>query len=97
MTTVTEGMDVRCLYTGTLRRPPVRYFPSEVHMPTLELIHSETVEQTNLQTGIRPHITSFDSGQEFSLEQLKALYNLLQSEDEELDGLVFDDACLRVL
>ncbi len=66
-------------------------------MPTLELIHSETVQRTNLQTGNKPYLTSFDSGQEFSLEQLKTLYNLLQSEDEELDGLVFDDTCLRVV
>lgn len=65
-------------------------------MASAVLVNPRNAPETTSQIGIKPSPTSFDSGQEFSLEQLRSLYNMLESEDRELDGLVFDDACLRV-
>jgi hypothetical protein len=44
----------------------------------------------------KPRLTSFDSGQEFSLEHLLAVYKLVEREDSRLEGYVFDDTILRV-
>jgi len=43
------------------------------------------------ETEIRPQLDSFDSGQEFSLTRLMEVYQKVQIEDHELDGLLFDD------
>jgi len=48
-------------------------------------IHAET----------KPRLDSYDSAQEFSLQHLVQLYKLLEIEDYELDGYVFDDTCLH--
>lgn len=49
------------------------------------------------QTESKPVLISFDSSQEFSLAHLLELYTLVEREDSELKGYVFDDECLGVL
>ena len=44
----------------------------------------------------KPRLESLDSGPECSLKHLLQLYRLVEIEDHELDGYVFDDSCLRV-
>ena len=48
------------------------------------------------QAASRPRPTSFDSSQECSLEHRLELFKLVEREalDYDLDGYVFDDACL---
>jgi hypothetical protein len=48
------------------------------------------------QAESKPRLTSHDSGQECSLEHLLALYKLVEEEDLDRDGYVFDDSCLFV-
>jgi len=50
--------------------------------------------ESQLQT--KPHLESFDSGEECSLAHLVQLYELLEIEDQEVDRYVFDDSCLHV-
>ncbi len=61
-------------------------------MPYTEVLEAETCAHAD----IKPHLKSFDSGQECSFDHLRELYSLLEVEDQELDGYVFDDTCLRV-
>jgi hypothetical protein len=44
----------------------------------------------------RPRLTSLDSSQECSLEHWLELYKLVEKEDFNLDGYVFDDSCLLI-
>jgi hypothetical protein len=44
----------------------------------------------------KPHPMSFDCGQECCLAHLLELYRLVQKEDPELKGYVFDDECLGI-
>ena len=44
----------------------------------------------------KPRLESLDSGPECSLSHLLQLYKLVEVEDHELDGYVFDDCCLHV-
>jgi hypothetical protein len=44
----------------------------------------------------KPQLISFDSSREFSLEHLLEVCKLVEREDRELKGYVFDDECLRV-
>lgn len=44
----------------------------------------------------KPRLSSFDSGQEFSLERLLAVYKLVEHENFDLEGYVFDETCLHV-
>ncbi len=44
----------------------------------------------------KPPLDSYDSGRECSLEHLRELFRLLDVEDHDLDGYVFDDSSLRV-
>jgi hypothetical protein len=53
----------------------------------LDLVHPPQVES-------KPRLTSFDSAQEFSLDNYLAVYKLVERED--LEGYVFDEACLRI-
>jgi hypothetical protein len=50
------------------------------------------------QKATRPRLTSYDSGQECSLEHWLGLIKLVEREaqDHDLDGYVFDDACFSV-
>lgn len=52
--------------------------------------------RSELQVETKPHLESFDSGEEFSLAHLVHLYELLEIEDQEVDRCVFDDSCLHV-
>ncbi len=45
---------------------------------------------------IRPHLDSLDSSPEFSLEHMLELVTLVEEEEFDLDGYVFDDSCLFV-
>lgn len=44
----------------------------------------------------RPRVSSFDSGQEFSLERLIATYKVVEREDSDLEGYVFDETLLFI-
>jgi len=44
------------------------------------------------QTESKPVLTSFDSSHEFSLAHLLEIYMLVEREDRDLKGQVFDDA-----
>jgi hypothetical protein len=55
----------------------------------LEPVHSPPPEE-------RPRLTSFDSGQEFSLERLIATYKLVERENSDLEGYVFDETLLFI-
>jgi hypothetical protein len=50
------------------------------------------------QAESKPRLTSHDLGEEFSLEHLLELIKIVEREalDYNLDGYVFDDACLSV-
>lgn len=61
-------------------------------MPYAEVLESETY----LQIEIKPRLESHDSGQECSMAHLVELFKLVEAEDAELEGYVFDDTCLRV-
>ena len=67
-------------------------------MPYSEVLEAETFLQVetipHLET--KPHLESLDSGQECSMAHLLELYRLVEAEDPELSGYVFDDSCLRV-
>lgn len=49
-----------------------------------------------LQATCKPRLTSLDSGQECSLEHWQEVCKLVEREDFDLEGYVFDEACLRV-
>jgi len=55
----------------------------------LDPVHSPQAEG-------KPRLSSFDSGPEFSLERVLAVYKLVEREDFDLEGYVFDDTILRV-
>ena len=59
------------------------------HSPVLEPISSPQAES-------KPRLTSHDSGHECSFEHLLAVYRLVEKQDVDLDGYVFDDSCLLV-
>jgi hypothetical protein len=65
-------------------------------MPYSGVFEEEISIQTVLEVETKPHPDSLDSGQECSLEHLRQLYKLLDAENHELDGYIFDDTCLRV-
>lgn len=44
----------------------------------------------------KPQLISYDSSQEFSYEHLINVCKLVEREDHELDGYVFDDECLGI-
>ena len=48
------------------------------------------------QATSKPRLTSLDSGQECSLEHWLAVCKLVEREDIELEGYVFDETCLHV-
>ena len=56
------------------------------------LIHSDSL----VLIDSKPSPDSFDSAHEFSLARLLEVYRLVNLEDEELEGYVFDDECLYV-
>jgi len=64
-------------------------------VPYSDVLEVETAE-TFLKVETKPRLDSLDSGHEFSLAHLLELYRLVEAEDRELDGYVFDDSCLRV-
>jgi hypothetical protein len=55
----------------------------------LEPVHPPQAEK-------RRRVNSFDSGQEFSLERLIATYKLVEREDSDLEGYVFDETLLFI-
>jgi len=44
----------------------------------------------------KPRLTSHDSGHECSLDHWLEVYTLVEKEDLDLEGYVFDDSCLFV-
>jgi hypothetical protein len=69
-----------------------------VHSSSI-LLDSELFHETqNIpRLGSKPRPDSYDSGRECSLQHLSELYRLVEAEEHELDGYVFDDTCLRVV
>ena len=61
-----------------------------------DVLEAEPFLQVEMQAETRPHLDSFDSAHECSLAHLLELYRMVEVEDHELDGYVFDDSCLRV-
>jgi hypothetical protein len=57
-------------------------------------VHNQA--ETSLWRQTRPHLDSYDSSQECSLEHLRDLYRLVEAEDQAIEGYVFDDSCLGV-
>jgi hypothetical protein len=59
--------------------------------------YSSVLEPVNRpQATSKPRLTSLDSGQECSLEHWLEVYKLVEKEDFDLRGYVFDDSCLLV-
>ncbi len=50
--------------------------------------------ETSFHTQIKPRLDSYDSGEEFSLAHFCELRKLVEVDEHELDGYVFDDSCL---
>ena len=48
------------------------------------------------QAQSKPHLTSYDSSPEFSLPHWLELIRLVERDDREPEGHVFDDACLHL-
>jgi hypothetical protein len=48
------------------------------------------------QAQSKPHLTSYDSSPEFSLPHWLELIRLVERNDREPEGYVFDDACLHL-
>jgi len=69
--------------------------PSEVRVPYSNVLEEEVFSEDILQSIIKPLPNSFDSAPEFSLEHLRELRKLVEAEDPEMNGYVFDDSCLR--
>jgi len=70
--------------------------PLEVRVPYSDVLEPEISMETIMPAGIKPRLESYDSGQECSFEHLRELYKLLEVQDMDLDGYVFDDSCLHV-
>ena len=49
-----------------------------------------------LHTETKPRLDSYDSGEECSMDHLRELFRLLEVEDHDLDGYLFDDFSLHV-
>ena len=70
-----------------------------VHSSTLvgpALQHHAVGPITSIPMEGKPPLISFDSGQECSLEHFLEVRRLVEREDRELKGYVFDDECLHV-
>lgn len=65
-------------------------------MPYSDVLEPEISMETIMPTGSKPRLESYDSSQECSFEHLRELYKLLNVQDQDLDGYVFDDSCLHV-
>jgi hypothetical protein len=59
------------------------------YLPPLQPIHEPKANR-------RPRLDSLDSSQEFSLDHLVEVLTLVEKEECDLDGYVFDDSCLFV-
>jgi hypothetical protein len=49
-----------------------------------------------VQAACKPRLTSLDSGQECGLEHWLEVCKLVEREDSDLEGYVFDETCLRI-
>lgn len=71
-------------------------------MPYSNVLEAEPSSQelleveSSLHIVTRPCLDSYDSGPECSLDHLRELFKLLEVDDHELDGYVFDDSPLHV-
>lgn len=61
-------------------------------MPFSNVIEAETILQRKSQLNLE----SYDSGNECSFAHLVELYKLVEAEEHDLDGYVFDESCLGV-
>jgi hypothetical protein len=73
------------VYSSTVLGPVVPLHAGRVTRPT----SSPEIES-------KPHLMSLDCGQECCLAHLLELYRLVEREDPELKGYVFDDECLGI-
>jgi hypothetical protein len=65
-------------------------------VPYSNILEEEISSDDILQSLLNPLPKSFDSAPEFSFEHLHELRKLVEAEDPELNGYIFDDSCLRV-
>lgn len=82
-----------CFLSGPSIKPPPLL---EVRVPYSDVLEAEISMETVLHVGSKPRLESYDSGQECSFEHLRELYKLLDVQDLDLEGYVFDDSCLHV-
>lgn len=52
--------------------------------------------ELSFHTETKPRLDTYDSGPECSLDHLRELFRLLEVEDHDLDGYVFDDSPLHL-
>lgn len=64
-------------------------------MPYSAILDEELSAETLLPHAKHPRLQSFDSAEEFGLEHLREVRKLVEDEDPELHGYVFDDSCVR--
>ena len=76
----------------SLSDPPIIPCPSEVLVPFSTISEAEIF----VERKTKPRPDSYDSSPECSLAHLLELYRLVEAEEHEMDGYVFDDSCLRV-
>jgi len=73
---------------------PVSY--SSVLEPETDLSLEVKPRLDSLYPETKPHLDSYDSAEECSLEHLLRLYQMVEADHREQDGYVFDDTCLNV-
>jgi hypothetical protein len=92
------------VFLGLITSPEER---PKFHFPGRYFMHSSAVlgpvvppysagPMLSPEAQSKPHLTSLDCGQECCLAHLLELYRLVQKEDPELKGYVFDDECLGI-
>ncbi len=73
------------------------FLPEKIQALEVVVQYSSLLEPVyRPQATSKPRLTSLDSGQECSLEHWLAVCKLVEREDIELDGYVFDETCLHV-
>lgn len=64
-------------------------------MPYSAILDEEISPETFLPYANRPRPESYDSAEEFSLEHWRQVRKLVEAEDPELNGYLFDDSCVN--
>jgi hypothetical protein len=65
-------------------------------VPYTHVLEPGILPESLLQTFLKPCPGTFDSAHEFSLYRYLEVRRMVEAEDEELSGYVFDDSCLLI-